>query len=528
MTFSPGAFPLEVHLLGGDDYFNGRGESGAGLHFLGPIVPTGGDGNESLIRGSSEPDSSTAATATTSSAARRRTTCSTADPATTARRRKRGRQADRRSRGRRLPRQRRQRHDLRARRRGRPHDQRRPWLRHRANRRRSTLRRWRLRSSSARPSRATTTGSPRALADDDAGLDGDAARRQRRIWFGETPAPCGAATTTNTDSISINGSVGTVETLVLDQRGGFFGPGATPESNTPEIEIATNLGDTTDRVIVYGTEARDVMAAGQSGIATTRTATSTSRSRRAPSTSRSICSAATTTSTAGAPAGRVEVPGPGRADRRRGQRDLIRGGDAADNIDGGAGEDLLDARTGTTCSGRGGRRHVGRGGRCRLDQRRPGDDTFNGSDGDDTFFAQDDEADASISGGAGFDTAYVDTGIDPTPITVENVIGDGAPPPPPGDRLHVRLRDEVGDGDARAGRDGDARRRGLRDSLRTVPVACGAATTTNTDTILSTARRARSRRSRSTCRAGPSPPARPPRRGRPRSRSRSSSATRTT
>ena len=49
---------------------------------------------------------------------------------------------------------------------------------------------------------------------------------------------------------------------------------------------------------------------------------------------------------------------------------------------------------------------------------------MNGSDGDDTFLAQDDEADATISGGAGFDTAYIDTGVDPTPITVEHVIGD--------------------------------------------------------------------------------------------------------
>ena len=42
-----------------------------------------------------------------------------------------------------------------------------------------------------------------------------------------------------------------------------------------------------------------------------------------------------------------------------------------------------------------------------------GVDVFNGNDGDDTFLAQDDEADASLSGGAGDDTAYVDTGVDP-------------------------------------------------------------------------------------------------------------------
>ncbi len=59
----------------------------------------------------------------------------------------------------------------------------------------------------------------------------------------------------------------------------------------------------------------------------------------------------------------------------------------------------------------------------------PGHDTFNGNDGNDTFHAQDDEADLSLSGGRGTDTAHIDTGIDPAPIAVENVIGDGGPPP---------------------------------------------------------------------------------------------------
>ena len=89
-----------------------------------------------------------------------------------------------------------------------------------------------------------------------------------QIRFGAVPAPCGGATTTNTDSISITGSAGTIETLTLDQRGGFFGPGATVETNTPEIEIATALGDATDRVVVYGDDGADYMAAGQNGIAT--------------------------------------------------------------------------------------------------------------------------------------------------------------------------------------------------------------------------------------------------------------------
>ena len=80
-------------------------------------------------------------------------------------------------------------------------------------------------------------------------------------------APCLGATTTNTDSISIAGHVGSNERLVLDQRSGVFGPGATPESNVPEIEMTANLGDAADTVVVYGTEARDEMSSGECGFA---------------------------------------------------------------------------------------------------------------------------------------------------------------------------------------------------------------------------------------------------------------------
>ncbi len=56
VTFSPGIFHIEGHMLGGDDYFNGRGQGGAGLHFLGPIKLWGDEGNDVLLRGSSDPD----------------------------------------------------------------------------------------------------------------------------------------------------------------------------------------------------------------------------------------------------------------------------------------------------------------------------------------------------------------------------------------------------------------------------------------------------------------------------------------
>ncbi|MGH3104436.1 MAG: hypothetical protein ACRDN6_10135, partial [Gaiellaceae bacterium] len=87
------------------------------------------------------------------------------------------------------------------------------------------------------------------------------------IWFGFSPAACGGATTANTDSISISGSAGTNERLVLDQATGVFGPGATAEFNIPEIEISTSLGDATDTMVVYGTAGDDTIAPGQLGIA---------------------------------------------------------------------------------------------------------------------------------------------------------------------------------------------------------------------------------------------------------------------
>ena len=56
VTFSPSAFHMEIHALGGADYVNGFGQGGAGMHFLGPLVITGGDGDDVLLRGSTLDD----------------------------------------------------------------------------------------------------------------------------------------------------------------------------------------------------------------------------------------------------------------------------------------------------------------------------------------------------------------------------------------------------------------------------------------------------------------------------------------
>ena len=486
ITFSPSAFSLEVHLLGGDDYFNGRGESGAGLHFLGPIVVTGGPGNESLLRGSSEPDSIDGGPGNDEL---------------------RGEQAtDMLDGG--------EGNDILA-----------------AGDGNDVL--------LGGPGLDTFTGSggdDTILADDeeaDPSINGgpgfdtahvdvldptpvateivirpaescsfDGTTRalsltmtpastatlvlvNGEIWWGEVPQPCGNATATNTDSISIRGMVGTTETLVLDQRGGFFGPGATPESNTPEIEITTQLGDASDRVIVYGTEGDDFTAAGQSGFATS--SDGDVDITFSPNTFRlevHLLGGNDHFDARGTGGAGLNFLGPVVATGGDGSETLIRGGAAIDSLDGGAGNDVMEGQESADqlVGGPGNDTMTGGGGGDSIDGG-PGVDVFNGSDGDDTFLAQDDEADASLSGGAGNDTAYVDTGVDPTPVAVENVFGDGTPPPPPvtGCTYDAATRavtaSLVANGQATLVVSGGEIHFGA------APSPCGAATTTNTDSI---------------------------------------------
>jgi Ca2+-binding RTX toxin-like protein len=243
------------------------------------------------------------------------------------------------------------------------------------------------------------------------------------IWWGEVPRQCGAATAANTDSISIRGAVGTSETLVLDQRGGFFGPGATPESNTSEIEISTQLGDASDRVVIYGTEGADFTAAGQNGFATSTDGDVDITF--APSTFQlevHLLGGSDHFDARGTGGAGLHYLGPLVATGDYGNETLIRGGSAVDSLDGGPGRDILEGQDGADFIRGGPGDDSMTGGGDSLDGG-SGGDVFNGNDGDDTFVAQDDEVDASLSGGAGSDTAYVDTGVDPAPVAVETVIG---------------------------------------------------------------------------------------------------------
>ncbi len=486
VTFSPGAFELEVHLLGGDDYFNGRGESGAGLHFLGPIVATGGPGNEALVRGSSEPDSIDGGPGNdelrgegandvldggdgddvlagggendtlVGGAGVDRLVASSGDDTIFAH----DEEADSEVNG------------------GPGFD----------TAHVDVLDPVPLATEIViRPAESCSfEGTTRALS-----LTMTPASTATlvvvngEIWWGEVPQPCGAATVTNTDSISIQGAAGTTETLILDQRGGVFGPGATPESNTPEIEIATQLGDSNDRVIVYGTEGDDFTAAGQSGFATS--SDGDVDVTFSPSTFRldvHLLGGNDHFDARGTGGAGLNFLGPIVATGGDGSETLIRGGAAIDSLDGGAGNDVIEGQQSADLivGGPGNDTMTGGDGGDSMDGG-PGADVFNGSDGDDTFLAQDDEADASLSGGAGNDSAFVDTGVDPAPVTVENVFGDGTPPPPPATGCTYDAAKRMVTATLAANGEATLVVAGGEIHFGTAPTACGAATTANTDSI---------------------------------------------
>jgi Ca2+-binding RTX toxin-like protein len=487
VTFAPGAFRLEVHLLGGDDYFNGRGQGGAGLHFLGPIVATGGAGNESLLRGSSEPDSidggpgndelrgEDAADILDGGEGNDVLAAGDGDDVLTG-----GPGLDR----------------LVA-----------------ASGADTTFARDGAADVEINGGPGTDTAhidavDPAPLATEtvirpaeSCAFDGisrslaltmTAASTATlvvvngELWWGEVPQRCGAATVTNTDSISIEGAAGTSETLVLDQRGGVFGPGATPEFNTPEIEITTALGDTSDRVVVFGTEGDDFSAAGQSGFATS--SDGDVDVTFAPTTFRldvHLLGGNDHFDARGTGGAGLNFLGPVVATGGDGDETLIRGGAAADSLDGGAGNDLLEGQdSADLLVGGPGDDTMAAGDGADTLNGGPGVDTFNGSAGDDTFLAQDDEADASLSGGAGTDTAFVDTGVDPTPVAVENVFGDDTPPPPPPAGCTYDAAKRTVTASLAAGGEATLVVAGGEIHFGAVPAACGAATTANTDSII--------------------------------------------
>ncbi|HEU4450253.1 MAG TPA: calcium-binding protein [Gaiellaceae bacterium] len=307
------------------------------------------------------------------------------------------------------------------------------------------------------------------------------------IRFGAVPTPCGGATTTNTDSISIVGNAGTVERLTLDQRPGLFGPGATAEFNIPEIEIATALGDQTDTVAFYLTEGDDFVAAGQFGFAlNTDGDVDVTFSPSLLRLEVYALGGHDYVNGRGEGGAGLRFLGPMVIDGGPGNESLIRGGAQGDVLLGGSGNDRLEGQDGNDeIDGGAGDDFVSGGANDDELTGGSGSDGFAGSGGNDVIHAEDGEADSQINGGAGTDTASYDIGLDPAPIAVENVSGTPPPPPPPppaGACVYDPATRSVS-AQMVAGTQATLVVSGAEIRFGATPAACGSATTANTDTI---------------------------------------------
>jgi Ca2+-binding RTX toxin-like protein len=246
-------------------------------------------------------------------------------------------------------------------------------------------------------------------------------------------APCLGATTTNTDSIAVTGHVGSNERLVLDERGGVFGPGATPESNVPEIEMTAMLGDTTDTLVVYGTEGDDAMSSGESGFALFGDGdVDVVITPNAFSLEVHLLGGHDFFNGRGTFGAGLAFKGPIVATGGDGN-DLLRGSNKVDVIDGGAGNDEIDGVWGDDQidAGPGDDEVLGGSENDTIDLG-PGADSVVAGSGDDVVHADDGEADLSLLGGGNADTLVYDCQADPAPTQFETLTcGDEPPPPPP-------------------------------------------------------------------------------------------------
>ena len=257
------------------------------------------------------------------------------------------------------------------------------------------------------------------------------------IWFGAVPEPCGAATTTTTDLITVVAHAGSSERLVLDQRTGVFGPGATGEGNVPEIEIEASLEET-DALVLYLTEGADRIAPGQNGIGLTPDGdvdvtfpdgSGTPPPPRFPLEIHALGGGDYVNGRGEFGAGLAYL-GPLAIDGGPGDDELLRGSFEADVIVGGPGDDVLDGQqSGDYMDGGPGNDTLTAGDGDDHLIGGPGADSFVANFGDDVVLALDLEADTQINGGPGTDTAYYDQSLDAAPQFVENLIEEDTTPP---------------------------------------------------------------------------------------------------
>jgi Ca2+-binding RTX toxin-like protein len=307
------------------------------------------------------------------------------------------------------------------------------------------------------------------------------------LWFGLAPAACGGATTTNTDLIVVNGTVGTVEKLTVDMSEGFIGPGFSSESNLPEIEFQVNTGDTADSFAVIGTNNGDRMAAGASGFGFNSDGDLDVVFTPLPSSMSIVGGSGVNFLTARGGWG-AGLAYQGAATISGGNvGDELNGGQGPDVITGGSGNDVVNGYGGndTLVGGAGNDRLSGGDGNDTITGGAGADDLIAGA-GDDTMFANDSETDVQIHGAAGIDTATVDANLDPATVAVENKIvdqGPPPPPPPPGGACSYNAATKAVTAGLPVGGTATLSVVGGAIHFGATPTACGAATTANTDSI---------------------------------------------
>lgn len=295
---------------------------------------------------------------------------------------------------------------------------------------------------------------------------------------------CLGATTTNTDSISVTGSAGTSERLILDQRGGLFSPGATAESNFPEIEIAANLGDANDVVVVYATDGADTLASGQNGLALFSDGdVDVVLTPSALSLEIHMLGGDDYFNGWGQGGAGLHFLGPIKLYGGDGNDVLLRGSTENDVIEGGAGNDRLEGTEGAdVLDGGDGNDVIAAGGGNDDMTGGPGADDFVGSSGDDVLRAVDEESDTQINGGPGTDAAYYEEALDAAPLSIENKF-PVSPPPPPAGACEYTAATRAVHATMAAGDSATLVVAGGQIHFGAPAGACGAATTANTDTI---------------------------------------------
>jgi Ca2+-binding RTX toxin-like protein len=437
ITVSPSIFHIEINALGGDDFVNGRGQGGAGLHFLGPLTIYGGDGADELV-GSTDPDglygeggndtinAQNGADVVEGGAGNDFLTASEGNDTVIG-----GPGADSLSGG--------YGDDI-------------------------------LDADDGEADTSFNGGPGTDTLYYDAGIDPSPSAVEIKIAdpgpppppppppppggactynaatktviasapagtstlvvaageirFGATPASCEGATTSNADTIRVVGTSGAAEKLIVDQSGGAFAPGATAETTgISEIEIEVNLGDVSDQVVVIGTSGDDVLAMGAKGAAINNDSDVDVTFTPLPSSIELVGGGGKNLLTArgGYGAGTVYA---GSVTLRAGdQGDDLTGSNLADLIVGGNGADTVNAYgENDTIQGEGGGDKLnGADGNDDITGG-AGADSLNGGNGNDTLRANDGQADTAISGGSGTDTAYYDGALDPGPSAVENQI----------------------------------------------------------------------------------------------------------